>query len=194
MIAGFHQSHRGINCGHAGRESISESCAFQGGQIALQRQPSGVGGAGILKALVFSQALLSIRRGLIDWSADGTGAGVRLLAGMNSSSSKTHKKNPRSPKPRMQEVGIRRTDSSVCMILVSIQESLLTFARLAEALYRARGLGATPGARTRKSDESIDLKASKKAGGEVESRRLRSKDWGIEASIQVSVASGIEYY
>src|SRR6266436_4349605 len=126
MIAGFHQSHRGINCGHAGRESISESCAFQGGQIALQRQPSGVGGAGILKALVFSQALLSIRRGLIDWSADGTGAGVRLLAGMNSSSSKTHKKNPRSPKPRMQEVGSRRTDSSVCMILVSIQESLLT--------------------------------------------------------------------
>src|SRR5260221_14583678 len=126
MIAGFHQSHRGINRGHAGRESISESCAFQGGQIALQRQPSGVGGAGVLKALVFPQALLSIRRGLIDWSADGTGTGVRLLAGMNSSSSKTHKKNPTSPKPRMQEVGSRRTDSSVCMILVSIQESLLT--------------------------------------------------------------------
>ena len=32
----------------------------------------------------------------------------------------------------MQEVGIGSTDSSVCMILVSIQESLLTFAQVRE--------------------------------------------------------------
>src|SRR4029077_16675213 len=135
VVAGFYQPHRCIDRRHAGSEGISERCTFQGRQVAFQRQTRRVTRASVFKALVAAQALLSVGRSLINRNGNRAGRRVRFLTGMNCSSSKTQKRTREALNLRMQKVGVRRTDSSVCMILVSIQEGLLTFRRGAEVLF-----------------------------------------------------------
>ena len=55
-------------------------CPFEGCQISLQRVASGIAGTGVFEALVLTELLLDVGRGLEDRRHDGASGGIGLLA------------------------------------------------------------------------------------------------------------------
>ena len=75
--------------GHARGEGEPFLAGLDRCEVALERHPRRVLRPGILVALVFTQRLLDVGRGLVDRRDDRTGRGVRLLAGVEANGAET---------------------------------------------------------------------------------------------------------
>src|ERR1041385_3190576 len=83
MVAGLEELEDRVERREPGAEREAVGATLQRGDVPLQRFPGGILGAGVLVALVPSQPLLPVGRGLVDRGHHRAGQRVRHLAGVD---------------------------------------------------------------------------------------------------------------
>ena len=89
VIAGLEHRADRADGGHARGEGERRLAAFDGRDVALEREPRRVLRAGVLEALVLAERVLHVGRRLIDRRDDGAGRRVGLLAGVEADRAET---------------------------------------------------------------------------------------------------------
>jgi hypothetical protein len=90
VLAGLDEAESGVNRRHPGGESVAEARAFERREVLFEGEARRVLGPRILEALVPSEALLRVGRGLVDRDGDGAGRRVGLIARVNCCCRKSH--------------------------------------------------------------------------------------------------------